>query len=60
MCLNRTDRLIYTMVHAVSAEELHRTIERMSEACGVAKYRVLVTEKELKKTPPRYITRGAP
>jgi DNA-binding Lrp family transcriptional regulator len=51
---------IYTMVHAVGAEELGRTIERMSKACGVAKYRVLVTEKELKKTAPRYITRGAP
>jgi hypothetical protein len=45
------------MVHAVSAEELHRTVKHMSEACGVAKYRVLVTEKELKNTPPGYITR---
>ena len=58
--MNGTNRVIYTMVHAVGAEELGRTIERMSKACGVAKYRVLVMEKELKKTPPGYITRGAP
>jgi hypothetical protein len=28
----------------------------MSRACGVSKYRVLATEKELKKVPPTYIT----
>ncbi|MHC4149350.1 MAG: siroheme decarboxylase subunit beta [Planctomycetota bacterium] len=47
---------VYTMVHGASAEEVGRTVERMSGACGVSDYRVLVTEKELKKTPPRYVT----
>jgi DNA-binding Lrp family transcriptional regulator len=47
---------VYTMVHGASDEEVRRTVERMSRACGVSKYRVLVTEKELKKTPPRYVT----
>ena len=47
---------VYTMVHAANAEQLQQTIEQMSRACGVADYRVLVTEKELKKVPPTYIT----
>lgn len=47
---------VYTMVHGASAEEVGRTVDRMSRACGICKYRVLVTEKELKKTPPRYVT----
>ncbi|MHC4624273.1 MAG: hypothetical protein ACYS4W_10265 [Planctomycetota bacterium] len=59
MCLNRANRFIYTMVHAVGAKELHRTIERMSRACGVVKYRLLVMEKELRKAPPGYIKRRA-
>lgn len=47
---------IYTMVHGASIQEVQRTIEHMSKACGITKYRVLVTEKELKKVPPTYIT----
>ena len=47
---------VYTMVHGASAEDVRRTVERMSRACGICNYRVLVTEKELKKTPPRYVT----
>ena len=47
---------VYTMVHGTSAEEVERTVERMSRACGICDYRVLVTEKELKKTPLRYVT----
>jgi hypothetical protein len=27
----------------------------MSEACGVGDYRILTTERELKKVPPTYI-----
>lgn len=46
---------VYTMVHGESKEHLNGIIKRMSEACGVTNYRVLATEKELKKTPPRYI-----
>jgi DNA-binding Lrp family transcriptional regulator len=47
---------IYTTAHAANNDELGHTIERMSNTCGVANYRVLVTEKELKKAPPRYVT----
>ncbi len=47
---------LYTMVHAGSCEELLSTVERMSKACGVSQYKVLATEKELKKVGPRYIT----
>jgi len=47
---------LYTMIHGATAEDIEQTVARMSEACGVSDYRVLFTEKELKKTPPRYIT----
>lgn len=46
---------LYTMVHGKSAEDVQQVVKRMSEACGVSNYRVLVTEKELKKVPPTYI-----
>ena len=46
---------LYTMVHGKSAEEVQQTVKRMSRACGVSDYRILVTEKELKKVPPTYI-----
>ena len=47
---------VYTMVHGNSFEGLGQTIQRMSEACKVSNYRVLITEKELKKAPPTYVT----
>lgn len=47
---------IYTMVHSTDDEKLNCTIQRMSRVCGITDYRVLVTEKELKKVPPAYIT----
>jgi len=47
---------VYTMVHGGSIQEARRTTECMSKACGISSYRVLVTEKELKKVPPTYIT----
>jgi hypothetical protein len=46
---------LYTMVHCKSAEEVRGVVERMSRACGVTDYRILVTQKELKKVPPTYI-----
>ena len=46
---------LYTMVHGRNAEDVQRIVKRMSKACGVSNYRVLVTEKELKKVPPTYI-----
>jgi siroheme decarboxylase len=49
---------VYTMVHGTSWEALQQTIRRMSEACKVSNYRVLITEKELKKVPPTYVTQA--
>lgn len=46
---------LYTMVHGKNAEEVQQVVKRMSRASGVCKYRVLVTERELKKVPPTYI-----
>ena len=48
----------YTMVHGSSDEEVKKTIERMSETCGVKNYRGLGTIKEFKKVPPTYIVNG--
>lgn len=47
---------IYTMVHAKNDDQLNQMIEKMSRQSGVAEYRVLRTQKELKKTPPIYIS----
>ena len=46
---------IYTMVHGKDDNELRLTIENMSKACGVSDYRILTTERELKKSPPVYV-----
>ena len=46
---------VYTMVHGANFEEVEKTVARMSQACGLSNYRILVTEKELKKVPPTYI-----
>jgi len=46
---------IYTMVHETSQEKLQQAIEMMAENSGVGNYRVLETEKELKKVGPTYI-----
>ena len=46
---------LYTMVHGGTAEDVQQVIGRMSRGSGVSNYRVLVTEKELKKVPPTYI-----
>ncbi len=47
---------LYTMVHGKSDEYVLQTVQRMSHACGISNYRILVTEKELKKVPPTYIS----
>lgn len=47
---------LYTMVHGTDFQEVEKTVARMSQACGGSNYRILVTEKELKKVPPTYIT----
>ena len=46
---------IYTMVHGASEEEVEETVRQMSTRVGVSKYRILATERELKKVPPTYI-----
>jgi DNA-binding Lrp family transcriptional regulator len=49
---------VYTMVHGATFEEVGKTVARMSKACRVSYYRILVTEKELKKVPTTYITKS--
>lgn len=46
---------IYTMVHGKNIEDVKQTVRQMSQACGISNFRVLFTEKELKKVPPTYI-----
>ena len=46
---------LYTMVHGRNRQEVKNTVERMSRECGVSNYRLICTEKELKKTPPIYV-----
>lgn len=46
---------LYTMVHGTDIQEVERTVQRMSRACGVSNYRILTTQKELKKVPPTYV-----
>jgi len=46
---------VYTMVHGTDAGNVEQTVRRMSGACGVSEYRILTTERELKKVPPTYI-----
>ena len=47
---------IYTMVHGADIQEVEQIVKGMSQACGVSDYRILATQKELKKVPPTYIT----
>ena len=49
---------VYTMVHGSSARQVKQVVRKMSEACGISSYRILVTERELKKVAPRYITQA--
>jgi len=46
---------LYTMVHGTDAQDAEQTVKRMSVACGIEDYRLLITEKELKKVAPTYI-----
>lgn len=50
---------LYTMVHGANIREVEQTVQRMSRACGVSNYRILATEKELKKVPPTYFPEQA-
>jgi DNA-binding Lrp family transcriptional regulator len=46
---------LYTMVHAADGQDPQAIVARMSAACGVTRYRLLITEKELKKVAPTYV-----
>jgi DNA-binding Lrp family transcriptional regulator len=46
---------VYSMVHAPNQKELQRTVEMMAKTSRVSSYRVLKTEKELKKVGPAYV-----
>jgi DNA-binding Lrp family transcriptional regulator len=51
---------LYTMVHGADPASTDATVKRMSEACRVSDYQLLLTEKELKKVPPTYIISDTP
>ena len=46
---------LYTMVHAPDEKRIEEIVSEMSRSCGVSDYCILMTKKELKKTPPIYI-----
>ena len=46
---------LYTMVHGKNEEEVQKVVEDMSRTSGISNYRILATERELKKVPPTYI-----
>lgn len=47
---------LYTMVHATSRDACLETARRISEKTGVAVYRVLFSQRELKKTSMTYFS----
>jgi len=49
---------IYTMIHGKDTQDIEQIVMCMSQACKISSYRILATEKELKKVPPTYITRS--
>lgn len=46
---------LYAMVHSDRIENLEQIVRKISRLCGVTEYRILLTERELKKVPPTYI-----
>ncbi|TFG45733.1 MAG: Lrp/AsnC family transcriptional regulator [Candidatus Brocadiia bacterium] len=50
---------LYTMVHGTSRLEVEESVQRMSKAAGVFRYRILFTERELKKVSPTYVIQDA-
>ena len=46
---------LYTMVHGQTDQSVQKTVKKMSEIQGVLEYKILRTERELKKVPPTYI-----
>lgn len=50
---------LYSMVHGKNVKDVEQVVRHISRKCGIAEYRVLFTEKELKKVPPTYITQDS-
>ena len=48
---------VYTMVHGKAIQDIEQIVVRMSQSCGITAYRILATERELKKVPPKYISK---
>ena len=46
---------LYTMVHGSDPGDVHKTVIKMSKACGITDFKELTTKRELKKVPPTYI-----
>ncbi len=45
---------LFTMIHGAGEEACHRLAERISRATGVVDYKLLFSQRELKKTTMRY------
>jgi hypothetical protein len=43
------------MVHGANSKDVQRVVIEMSKLCGISDYRILSTEKELKKVSQTYI-----
>jgi len=46
---------LYTMVHCDTIKNLENVVRKMSKDAGIIDYKILLTEKELKKVPPTYV-----
>ena len=45
---------LFTMIHGAGVEACHRIAEKISKATGIIDYRLLFSQRELKKTTMRY------
>ena len=45
---------LFTMIHGAGEEACHRLAERISQATGIVDYKLLFSQRELKKTTMRY------
>ncbi|NLA39089.1 MAG: Lrp/AsnC family transcriptional regulator [Methanomicrobiales archaeon] len=48
----RWDYNLYSVLHGRRRDEVDRSIDRLSRAAGIADYAVLISTRELKRTPP--------
>ncbi len=52
---NRHNFVGQTFAAEGEKEEARELVRKMSETCGLTDYRILETQRELKKAPPTYI-----